>query len=221
MRLVSSIVCVVIAACGSQSSLKAEAPAAPSLRSELAARRAIQIERLHDYRVAGEFPMDGGFPASVFIDAAGRQCPMAALIAQSGHEALVDEVARKNNELRLADVHEGPLVDWILESGLTKDEVVEIQGAMTIEFGPGELETKSNVMTALVEHMIREKLRKIEDKLRVTTAVSLLVAEARSPKGPHVPSLLPAMPKQLEAKTPWMPRRTSPYAMLLRPQRKL
>ena len=41
--------------------------------------------------------------------------------------ALVDKVAEQNNFIRLADVSQGPLMDWILTSGFTQDEIVAIQ----------------------------------------------------------------------------------------------
>ena len=44
-----------------------------------------------------------------------------------GHDRLVDKVAEQNNFIRLADVSQGPLMDWILTSGLTQDEMVAIQ----------------------------------------------------------------------------------------------
>ena len=36
----------------------------------------------------------------------------------------------ENNEVRLADVQEGPLWDWMIGSGLTHDEIAMVQGAM-------------------------------------------------------------------------------------------
>ena len=40
---------------------------------------------------------------------------------------LVKQVAEQNNFIRLGDVKQGPLMDWILTSGLTQDEIVAIQ----------------------------------------------------------------------------------------------
>ena len=108
-------------------------PASPTT-PDLAARRAQMIAWLHDYAAAGAFPRDdAGRPLSVFRDAHGVRCPMAELIYRSGHADLVDQVATTRIDLRLADVHAGPLYAWILASGLTQDEVVMIQGAMTVE----------------------------------------------------------------------------------------
>lgn len=108
-------------------------PVAPST-PDLAARRAQMLAWLDDYVGAGLFPQDAqGHPLSVFRDARGVRCPMAELIYRSGHGDLVDAVARTHNDLRLADVHEGPLYAWINQSGLTQEEIAMIQGAMTVE----------------------------------------------------------------------------------------
>ena len=87
------------------------------------------IAWLHEYAAAGVFPRDdAGRPLSVFRDTHGVRCPMAELIFRSGHADLVDQVATTHNNLRLADVHSGPLYAWILASGLTQEEVVDDPG---------------------------------------------------------------------------------------------
>jgi hypothetical protein len=45
----------------------------------------------------------------------------------SGQDDLVTKVAEQNNFIRLADVKQGPLMDWILVSGFTQDEIAAIQ----------------------------------------------------------------------------------------------
>jgi len=120
------VISLLLAAC--------HTPAGPTspTTSDLAQRRAQMLAWLHDYSEAGKFPQDAqGHPLSVFRDARGVRCPMAELIYRSGHQDLVDQVARTHNDLRLADVHGGPLYAWIVESGLTQQEVAMIQGAMT------------------------------------------------------------------------------------------
>jgi hypothetical protein len=122
------LVSLVLAACHSTP------PPHSAVTSDLAPRRAQMIAWLHEYSEAGVFPQDAqGYPLSVFRDARGVRCPMAELIFRSGHGELVDAVARTHNDLRLADVHDGPLYAWIVESGLSQDEVTMIQGALTVE----------------------------------------------------------------------------------------
>src|SRR5258706_2250486 len=97
------------------STAKPPAPVSPSDTTvELAARRAQMIGWLHDYGVAGVFPTDdAGQPLSVFRDPRGVRCPMAELVHKSGRDDLVDAVVAENNTVRLADVHDGPLHEWI------------------------------------------------------------------------------------------------------------
>jgi hypothetical protein len=98
------------------------------VRHELEAARRQQLARLRAYRKARVFPLQQG-PGfvSVFKDSEGHLCAMADLIARSGHADLVDETARINNSLRLADVDSGPLMVWMLGSGLTIEEIAFIQ----------------------------------------------------------------------------------------------
>jgi hypothetical protein len=122
------LISLVLAACHTTT-----APHSP-VTADLTARRTQMLAWLHEYVEAGQFPEDAqGHPLSVFRDARGVRCPMAELIFRSGHGELVDAVARSHNDLRLADVHDGPLYAWMMESGLSQDEVTLIQGAMTVE----------------------------------------------------------------------------------------
>ena len=94
----------------------------------------MMIQWLAEYEDAGVFPTDdAGMPASVFRDARGVRCPMAELIYRSGHAELVDAVARAHNSLRLADVHDGPLLEWMETSGLSRGEIAMVQGALTMD----------------------------------------------------------------------------------------
>ena len=99
-------------------------------RGELADQRALMIDRLHDYWTRGEFvenPDPSGGPGHFILDAKGRPCPLASVIIASGRRDLVDQAARENNGVKVADLRRGPVVDWILRSGLTQEECVLIQ----------------------------------------------------------------------------------------------
>ncbi|HUH03653.1 MAG TPA: hypothetical protein VML75_16775 [Kofleriaceae bacterium] len=110
---------------------KEPAPAidANALRTNLAARRALNLQRLHTYATAGVFPKnrhsDG--PLNVFIDEDGHICAAANLIDLDGHGDLVRATAASNNFLVLRDVTSGPLMDWMLTSGFTQEEIALIQ----------------------------------------------------------------------------------------------
>lgn len=98
-------------------------------RNYLQSQRSVQIARLRMYAQAGVFPENRVRPGAlnVFVDSNGRLCAVANLMAQSGHRSLVDRVAGSNNFLRFADVGSGPLADWALSSGLTREEIIRIQ----------------------------------------------------------------------------------------------
>ncbi|MEO8846180.1 MAG: hypothetical protein ABI591_04880 [Kofleriaceae bacterium] len=144
----------------------------------LAGRRAELIGWLHDYRVAGVYPADAsGNPASVFVDANGVRCPMAELVHKTGRDDLVEAVRQEGNGARLADVHTGPLHDWMLASGLTQEEIAMVQGAMTIDFNGGRRD-----WTVVIEQAeVRGQLEMAEAALRQATAASLAIVARRLP----------------------------------------
>ncbi len=100
-----------------------------AIRAQLAAHRAEQIERLHAYAEAGEFPHNTTVAPSLhmFRDAAGRYCAVANLVHRDGLDDLVAATVRDRNELAIADVHDGEMMRWVLGSGLTQEELVRIQ----------------------------------------------------------------------------------------------
>lgn len=183
----------ILAAC------HAQAPSTSPQTSELAARRAQLIGWLHDYYEAGQYPTDeAGQPQSVFVDARGVRCPMAELIYRSGHPELVEAVAREHNAVRLAEVTDGPLHDWMVGSGLTLDEISLVQGAMDLDMtwmskeSPElilangrriQLQTNNNNNAIAAKAEIRGRLETAERVLKNGTAHSLDVATARLPKG--------------------------------------
>lgn len=183
----------ILAACHTQQGSSAAAPQPP----ELASRRAQLIGWLHDYYEAGQYPTDeAGQPVSVFVDAKGVRCPMAELIWRSGHHDLVEAVAREHNAVRLAEVTEGPLHDWMVGSGLTLDEIDLVQGAMDLDMTWMRKETGEVILAndsrgvelrpnaAIVARAeIRGRLETAERALKAGTALSLNVATAHLPNG--------------------------------------
>ena len=108
------------------------APVAPSreeLRATLAAHRATHLAELRRYVEAGVFPVNDVQPGylNVFADPSGHLCAVANLMAFDGDRAMVDQTAEATNYVRLVDVHEGALYDWILASGFTQEEIGRIQ----------------------------------------------------------------------------------------------
>lgn len=185
----SILAALALSACGDRHPVTASEPAAIAVpevvdqRGLLAALRAQQIARLEAYRLAGEYASDErGYPTGVFRDAAGRHCPMAHLIHMSGRDDLVDATVRTNNRLQLADVHDGPLLAWMLGSGLTQEEIVMVQGVMELDYGQLRLENAVLDEPGLIARMreeVGERLDAAIATLRVRTAQSLEVAVAR------------------------------------------
>jgi len=168
--------------------------------ADLAARRAQMIQWLHEYKEAGVYPTDdAGMPLSVFRDARGVRCPMAELIHKSGRDDLLDAVVAQANDLRLADVHAGPLYDWMLDSGLTLPEIAMVQGAMNIDFQPLEYQPEQReILQASARAEVRGHLATAEVALRDNTAAGLARIAAvphRPTKGPIVPAGITRSPQ--------------------------
>jgi len=103
-----------------------------AVRAKLVANRAANLARFRAYQRGGVFPSNTYTDSklNVWRDEDGHFCAAATIIRMSGQTALVDKVAEQTNFIRLADVTQGPLMDWILTSGLTQDEIAAIQEPM-------------------------------------------------------------------------------------------
>lgn len=104
-------------------------PTRAQVRAALAARRALQLERLRAYRDAGVFPRNRVSPdvINVFRDENGLLCAVANLIHLDGELALVAKTARENNYVKMGALEKGALYNWILASGFTSEEIAAIQ----------------------------------------------------------------------------------------------
>lgn len=92
------------------------------------------LNHLYAYSLRGEFPENEEFAGEavpLFKDRHGRPCSVAYLMIKCGLAALVDRVSRGNNLVRISDITRGPVMDWILVSGLTKEECALIQPCYT------------------------------------------------------------------------------------------
>jgi hypothetical protein len=155
-----------------RTAVTAESPAAT--RAQLAARRKVQIQRLHEYAAKRSFPRNRVRPtlANVFVDESGRLCAVANLVAQDGHRDIVDRTARANNLVRVADLTEGELIDWVLASGLTREEAILIQKPyMPMTADPG--------FAAREDARLAAHFAEVEKKLVEDTDASLDLAVAR------------------------------------------
>src|SRR5262252_3729036 len=128
------VACAAAVAAGStrvaSASERSPATSEARWREKLGARREMMIQRLHAYWIAGDFvqnPDPGGGPGHFILDARRKPCPLASIIERSGRGDLVEEAARKNNNVKVVDLRDGPILEWILQSGLTQEECVLIQ----------------------------------------------------------------------------------------------
>jgi hypothetical protein len=173
------LVMAMMTACGASTTPR---PVSPAAQTVLALHRAEMLQWLHEYARDGAFPTDArGMPLSVFRDARGVRCPMAELIHRSGHDELVDAVVRQNNALRLADVHAGPLYDWMQSSGLSRDEIAMVQGALMFDddLVPNE-RREQLVAQAAARGEVRGHLATAEIALRIHAAPGTTPASPRS-----------------------------------------
>jgi hypothetical protein len=131
-------------------------PDRAAVRAALAKARATNLASFRVYQKKGIFPNNTFTPGklNVWLDTSGNFCAAATLIKMSGNDDLVNKVAEQNNFIRLADVRQGALMDWILTSGLTQDEIAAIQEPFMGVFEPEE-----PAQPILVD----AKLRKAED----------------------------------------------------------
>lgn len=100
-----------------------------AVRAKLEAARGENLERFRAYYRRGTYPSNVSTPgfANVWRDGSGNYCAAATIIWASGYSALVAQVAEESNGIRLADVTSGALLDWMLTSGLTQEEIALIQ----------------------------------------------------------------------------------------------
>jgi hypothetical protein len=99
-------------------------------KDKLVAARQTQIERVRAYRKAARFPhntMVQNARVPVFVDKDGRLCAVAHLMTQDGLGNEVRAISQANNFVRVMEVQSGPLVDWVLRSGLLQEEAALIQ----------------------------------------------------------------------------------------------
>jgi hypothetical protein len=100
-----------------------------AIRAKLVEQRAANLARFRTYYRAKVYPSNVYKPGAlnVWRDQDGHFCAAATIIRASGEVALVDKVAEQSNFIRLVDVKQGPLMDWMLTSGFTQEELVMIQ----------------------------------------------------------------------------------------------
>jgi hypothetical protein len=153
----------------------------PDLRAQLAAHRDQQIARLDAYARAGQFPHDYTTAPSLhmFRDAEGRLCAVANLVHEDGRDDLVEATVRNRNDLVVVDVHDGPMLDWMLDSGLTQEELARIQAPAPMVAVPPLPPAPPRIDEVAMIAAIRAHIAEVEKELRANGDKSLDVAVAR------------------------------------------
>jgi hypothetical protein len=112
-----------------------DAFAAPVVRDRATVRAMLAVVRAHNLAAFHAYAAAGVYPSNIYTDGElnvwrdddGHFCAAATMIRASGEIALTDRVAEQSSNIKLGDVTQGPLMDWMLTSGLTQDEVALIQ----------------------------------------------------------------------------------------------
>jgi hypothetical protein len=130
-----------------------------AIRAKLAQARAANLARFRVYQKKGVFPSNTytDNKLNVWLDEYGHFCAAATIIKLSGEDDLVQATADQNNFIRLADVTQGPLMSWILTSGLTQDEIAAIQEPMMPV-------TNEPVMEPSQPILVDARMRRIENR---------------------------------------------------------
>jgi len=91
------------------------------------------IRLLHEYWVEKQYPLNTDFPMlrlPHIKDKFGTPCAMAYIIEKAegiANPQLVKSLNETVNNVFIKDVNEGPLIEWIDNSGITKEEACQIQ----------------------------------------------------------------------------------------------
>lgn len=108
----------------------------------LTRQRCLTMDHLDDYRERGQFPeneyvADRAVP--VFFDRTQTACAVGYLMCRSGFREQAEDIAERSRFVYVDEVTDGPLVDWVLTSGLTQEEAALIQPSYAppmIQYGP-------------------------------------------------------------------------------------
>lgn len=153
------------------------------VRKALGIARKRQIERLRAYRTAGRFPRGKSLWAEqighrtlrepLFVDESGTPCAVGYLMQRAGWTTEVAAIAAATPGVHVEEVTSGPIVDWVLRSGLTQDEATLIQPDYTVMVAKARRQAAAE-RKRLVRHFLA-----VEKQLISNTEVSLDIATVR------------------------------------------
>lgn len=159
-------------------------PSRAEVRAKLAQARAANLQRFRAYQKQGVFPSNtfDQRKLNVWMDEDGHLCAAATIINASGQSELVQKVAEQSNFIRLADVRQGPLMDWILTSGLTQQEIAAIQEPFMPVYREQPV-VEPDLRTAENQRLLK-KYRQVEAQIVRNQKKSLDLAVDRLMKNP-------------------------------------
>jgi hypothetical protein len=130
------------------------------LRQALVEERQVNLERFHAYRKKRIYPHNTYQPGmlNVWKDDDDHLCAVATLVHLGGRDDIVDTVAGNDNFVKTADLTDGPLIDWVLSSGLTQEEVVMIQQPSAADVAAMEAEERAE-QRRIKRYLAREDAR--------------------------------------------------------------
>jgi len=122
-----------------------------TLSNELKERRSMMLDLLHEYWTLGFFPRNYDFVDKripCFIDRDGRICAVGYLIEQTAGRNVAEEINSLHKYEYLSAMNDQRIDDWVLTSGLTKEECAMIQPSYGKD--PGYVSPAYGVSSALV-----------------------------------------------------------------------
>jgi len=179
MSRLSAVLLVAITLAAAGAARADDTPTHPdtaALRAALAKQRAVNLARFHEYRTKRVYPHNLYEPGmmNVWKDPDGHLCAIATLVHEGGHDDLVEQTAKAENFVKLADLTDGPLVDWVLTSGFTQEEAVMIQAPTEADMEQYEAEQRRD------ERRLARKLKREDARLaKGYIAVEHALAEPR------------------------------------------
>jgi hypothetical protein len=141
--------------------------------AELRAERMRNLDRLRNYWARGEYPVNYEHPNAwepCFIDRTGAICAVGYLVEQSAGRELAEKIDSRYHFATIKEIDAPELAAWIARSGLTKAEVVTIQGPSL----------SNDIRVADVDRSLRTRIARIR-KDTIAPAILLQPAPAPAP----------------------------------------
>ena len=100
-----------------------------ALAPEQRVNRIKNLDVLHEYLMAGIFPVNTGHynRQPYFIDDNNNYCAVGYLMKESGADDIARDIHRIQNFSYLKDIHHDKLMHWVQQSGLSFEELALIQ----------------------------------------------------------------------------------------------